>query len=202
MVAAAGCIAGSGLAAALRLPDADGCRRPIVLQRGHATVIDGVPLLQLLRLAGGAPVEVGTARTCAADELAAVLTAGAAAGLFVAAEASEGLVDLPRFLWACRQARVPSIVLCGPALGPLAALDAGADLALVDPALVYDGPSAGLIAGGRGLVAACKIQERGLGGLFRLEPATLAAIIAAIEAAAVDIAAGRAMPDPPCGPAP
>lgn len=196
VVATAACVAGHDLAAVRRLPAASGRERRVVLQRAHAGEVEGVPVLQLLALAGAEPVEVGTARACSPDELGATLARGAAAGLFLAPAAAEGSVDLPRFAWACRQAGVPAVVVCGPGLGPLAALDAGAELALFDPAELCGGPSAGLVAGAAARVAACALQDRGLGALFRIDPGVLEAALLAIEAAARDPADGRALPPP------
>lgn len=197
VVAAAACVAGHDLAAVRRLPAASGRERRVVLQRAHAGEVEGVPLLQLLALAGAEPVEVGTAWACSPDELSAILARGAAAGLFLApAAAAEGAVDLPRFAWACRAAGVPAVVVCGPGLGPLAALDAGAELALFDPAALCGGPPAGLVAGAAARVAACALQDRGLGALFRVDSGVLEAALLAIEAAARDPADGRALPPP------
>jgi L-seryl-tRNA(Ser) seleniumtransferase len=196
VVAVAGCVTGSDLATALRLPDVDRRERRIVLQLGQAAELGGVRLLQVLRLAGAQPVTVGMARACNEDELAATLAEGASAGLFVADPANDatGLVPLAPFVWACRRAGVPSLVLVPGGL-PLAALDAGADLVVVDVARVYGGPEAGLIAGRADLVAACALQERGLGALFRPAPETVAGSLATVRRASLDLAGGLAVAD-------
>jgi seryl-tRNA(Sec) selenium transferase len=194
IVAAAACIAGSDLAAVQRLPDAAGRRHRIVLQRGQAVELGAVPLLQLLRLAGAEPVEVGTARACAPDAFAAALSTGTAAGLCLAGAEPE-LVDMARCVWACSAAGVPSLVLADATTGPLAALDAGADLVVIDVAALYGGSEAGVIAGRADLVAACTLQERGLGALFRATPRAVAATLEAVRAAA-ELAGALALPDP------
>jgi L-seryl-tRNA(Ser) seleniumtransferase len=192
LMAIGGCIAGPDLAAVLRLPEVGGRERRVVLQRGQVRALEGAPLLQILRLVGAEPVEVGDAT----DELAAFLAAGAAAGLWLAGQTASGSpVDLPGFVWACRTAGVPSVVVCAEPTGPLAALDVGADLALADSAALHGGPAAGLILGRSDLVRRCAIQERGIGALFPTDEATLAAIVAAVEAAAGDPAGGRAVAD-------
>lgn len=192
IVAAAACIAGLDLAAVRRLPQAHGLERRLVLQRRHVVEVEGVSLLQLLRLAGAIPVETGAASGCGTDELAAHLAQGAAAGLFVAEGAAPG--ELPAFVWACREARVPALVLADPTVGPLAALDAGADLVVVDVARTYGGRALGLIVGREPLVRACALQERGLGALFRAGAEELKGTVAAVEAAAVELAGGLAVP--------
>lgn len=196
-MAAAACVAGDGLAAIQRLPEATaGRERRIVVQAGQMAALGGLPLRQLLRLAGAVPVEAGAGAACAADELGALLAEGAAAALCRwDGQGGHGLVDLAGFAWACRQAGVPALVVCEDAGRPLPALDAGATLVLLDPATLFGGPSAGLILGEAAAVGRCRLQERGLGALFACPPATLAAVLAAVGHGAGDLAAGLALPD-------
>jgi D-glucosaminate-6-phosphate ammonia-lyase len=193
VVAVAGRVAGMDLAAARRLPDAAGRERRVVLPRAQVVELAGCSVLQLLRVAGAEPVEVGTVERCAVEELAAVLAEGAVAGVHV--ERGPSPIGMAPFIWACRGAGVPAVVLGTGSAGPLAPLDAGADLLVLDVARCYAGPSAGLIVGRRDLVAACALQEQGIGALFRPDPETVAATLEAVRAAAADLAAGHAVPD-------
>jgi D-glucosaminate-6-phosphate ammonia-lyase len=192
-VAVAGCVAGMDLAAVRGLPEVAGRERRVVLPRGQVVELGGVSVLQLLRLGGARPVEVGTVERCAVEELAAALAGGAAAGVYVDGGAAP--VGMAAFVWECRRAGVPALLAGAGAGGPLAALDAGADLLVLDVSRCYGGPPAGLIAGRLDLVAACALQEQGIGALFRPDPQTVAATLEAVQAAAADLAAGRAMAD-------
>jgi D-glucosaminate-6-phosphate ammonia-lyase len=192
-VAVAGCVAGLDLAAVRGLPEVAGRERRVVLPRGQVVELDGVSVLQLLRLGGARPVEVGAVERCAAEELAAVLAGGAAAGLYV--DAGHAPVGMAPFVWECRGAGVPALVVGVGAGGPLAALDAGADLLVLDVSRCYGGPPAGLIAGRGDLVAACALQEQGIGALFRPDPGAVAATLEAVRSAAADLAAGYAVAD-------
>lgn len=164
LAAVAGCVAGDDPAAVRALPDALGRPDRVVVQRGDVVDIGGGSILQLLRLAGAEPLEVGAVDRCDTDELRAAL-AGAAAGLFVwRAPAPAGLVDLPGFAWACREAGSACVVaLRGPAGTVAAALDAGARLVVADAAEVFGGPPLGLVAGAAPLVRACRAQADGVG---------------------------------------
>jgi L-seryl-tRNA(Ser) seleniumtransferase len=90
---------------------------------------------------------------------------------------------------------VPALVVGAGAGGPLATLDAGADLLVLDVSRCYGGPPAGLIAGRGDLVAACALQEQGIGALFRPDPETVAKTLAAVRAAAANLTAGYAVAD-------
>lgn len=183
VTAVAACLAGRNLAAVRRLPDTGGRERRVVVPLGQMRAVDGVLLEQLVRLAGAAPVLVGTAAACEADELAAFLAAGAAAALWLEPEAGAGPMEMARFVWTCRAAAAPAIVVTGARTGVLSVLDAGATLAIVDGAS-YGVADAGVIAGQADLVAACRGQERGIGALFRADSERALAILAAVRRAA------------------
>ncbi len=116
------------------------------------------------------------------------LAGGAAAGLHIERDGSADAkgVGMARFVWQCRQASVPSIVVLVGSTGPLAALDAGADLVVLDVGRAYGGSPAGVIAGRAELVSACALQTRGLGALFVTSHDVLAAALATIRAASGD----------------
>jgi seryl-tRNA(Sec) selenium transferase len=176
----------------LRLPDAGRREHRIVVQRGHVVELGGLSVAQILRIAGALPVEAGTVGRCREPELTALLAEGAASGLFIEAARGSELLGMAEFVWACRRAGVPSVVVAADV--PLAALDAGADLVVVDVAQAYGGQELGLIVGHAEALAACTLQQTGLGALFRASDESLAAVVTAVRTAAADLAAGRAVP--------
>jgi L-seryl-tRNA(Ser) seleniumtransferase/D-glucosaminate-6-phosphate ammonia-lyase len=172
-VAAAACLAAGG----------SSCR--IVLQRGHVVDIGDGSIPGLLRLAGAEPAEVGAVNLCRLADLRAALTAtGAAAGLFVLGPAAPaGLVDLPGFVWCCREAgRTALVAIQGKEASPGAALDAGADLVVADAAEALGGPPLGLVAGRASLVRACLAQRDGLGRVALPRAAEVEALRSALAA--------------------
>ncbi len=195
VVAVAAAITGTDVAAVLRLPDPTGRERRLVVQRSHVVEVSGVALTQLVRFAGGVPVEAGTAERCHATDLGALLADGATCGLFVEPKrrGAGEVVGMAEFVWACRRAEIPSIVMQTGA--PLAALDAGADLVLVDAAAAYGGTAIGLLAGRVDLIAACRLQERGIGALFPAGPDAVADVVKLARAAATDFGSGFAVAD-------
>src|SRR5690606_34995178 len=67
---AAAVIVGHDPVAIESVPDVRTARREIVLQKSHA-VHFGAPIIQMLRLGGGIPVEAGSSNRCSDDQLAA-----------------------------------------------------------------------------------------------------------------------------------
>ncbi|MFO1066993.1 MAG: hypothetical protein U1E14_00530 [Geminicoccaceae bacterium] len=169
--------ANGGAALLLAVAAAVPCGERLVLQRGHVVDLGGSPL-DIVRLAGAVPVEVGFADACGEKALGAAM-AGARAGLFVGGVAADGLLDLPRFAWACHQAGVPAIVHLNSGRDWTARLDAGADLVVVD-LMRSAGVDGGLVLGRADLVAMARERlaavpsllapPAGLAATFRLEP--------------------------------
>lgn len=174
--------AGALLAAAACL--AGGSADRIALQRGHVVDISGGSIPRLLRLAGAVPVEVGAVDRCQPEELrAALLEPGTAAGLFVLGQATPaGLLDLPRFAWACREAGRTALVAIRGAASPAAALDAGADLVVADASDALGGPPLGLVAGRASLVSACLNERDGVGRVALPRAAEVGALRSALAA--------------------
>jgi seryl-tRNA(Sec) selenium transferase len=166
IVAVAALITGSDRAAIADLPRIRGRPRHLVIQRGHVVGIGGGSLLQLLRLTGARPVEVGAADACRTEELAVALAGSALGGLCVAARSiAAGLIGIAPFAWACREAGVPSLALFLDPTDPAPALDAGIDLVVMD-----EGPH-GVIAGRAAMIEACRLQAHGVGRAFLPHPA-------------------------------
>lgn len=163
---------GAGLIAATAA-----CGQGVVIQRGHVVDIGGSPL-RLIALAGCRAVEVGLVDRCDAVE---VEEAAAEVGLFVAEAARPGLVDLPSFLWACRRAGRPAIVYLGTQTAWIPALDAGADLVVVDLGRSVGTPGA-VVAGRAGLVGRVRAFVESLSVLLAAPPEILAAATVQLEA--------------------
>jgi seryl-tRNA(Sec) selenium transferase len=183
VVAAAACVAGQDPRAVRLLPGPGGGRPDrVILQRGHVLDLGGGSVPQLLRLGGASPAEVGSADRCGPEELDAAL-ADAAGALFVAsAAAAPGLLPLGPFAWRCREAGRPSIVaILDGAASHAAALDAGADLVVLDGSAL-GGPPCGIVAGSERLVRACLAQDRGVGRALRARPDDADRLAAALAA--------------------
>jgi seryl-tRNA(Sec) selenium transferase len=151
---AAGCAWAAAGLVRLAGPAAAGERPGIVLPTAHLTRLGGAPLAALLRLGGAHPVPVGTVRDCPEEELREALGA-AAAGLLVVDAGLTEVVAPARFLWLCREAGRPALVL-DPASGRWPAwADGGAALVLSDGAALA-GVASGILAGAAAAIAACR----------------------------------------------
>lgn len=148
-LAAASAWAVGGLVA-LRAPE-----RRIVVPLAHLGRIAGAPLADLVRLAGAWLRPVGTVDACAEAAFARALDEKPAAALLYLDGKLPEVLAPARFLWLCRQAQVPAVVL-DPNSGRWAAwADGGAALVVLDGGALL-GVEVGLIAGSAEAITACR----------------------------------------------
>lgn len=181
-LAVAACMTGVDLAAIGRLPDASGLKRRIVMQAGHDFSC-GAPARQLVALSGAELVFVGDADGTPPEALRAALRGGVAAGLYVEGDPQprRGLLDLPDFTRLCHEAGVPVIVDAAAQHELRSYVADGADLLIKSAQKIHAGLTAGIMAGRRGLVHACLLQERGIGRPMKAGKEGIVAVVAALR---------------------
>jgi len=130
-IAVAAVMTGRNLGRVEQLPDTNGMRNEIIMQRGHE-VTYGQLVSQNVRLVGAKVVEIGAALQCGTYQLRAAITERTAAALFVVSHltAQHRLIDLEAFCDICHRHELPVIVDAASQADPRLYLKAGADLVL------------------------------------------------------------------------
>lgn len=179
----AAAMAGSDPARIAALPDTAGLRNRVVLPAGHA-VNYGHSLEQAVRLAGATPVLVGDAAGCSTTDIADELRhPDTGCLLLVVSRLTRGApVDLDAAIRAAHDADIP-VVIDGAAqiFRAQELIAAGADLLIVSGQKYLASPTAGLVFGRSGLVAAVRAQDKGIGRGMKASKEALAGVIAALE---------------------
>lgn len=162
MAVTAACLAGSDPARIRALPDVDGPRRAVLIQRSHRNPYD-----QAIRAAGARLHEIDT--TAAAME--AAIGPATAAVAFFAHAAADGL-PLAEVVAIARRHGVPVIVDAAAELPPVsnlrAFLTAGADAAIFSGGKDIRGPqSTGLVVGRADLIRAAALNSSPNAGIGR-----------------------------------
>ncbi len=165
-----------------RLPDTQGLRNEIVLQKGHV-VNYGSLITGDIRLSGARPVEIGAAFDAAPYQLRAALGPATAAALYVVSHhtAQSGMIALKDFIHEAHAAGVPVIVDAAAEYDWPGMIAAGADLVLFSAQKAMGGPTAGLIAGRADLVRACAAQRYGVGRPMKAGKEAVIGAIAALQ---------------------
>jgi D-glucosaminate-6-phosphate ammonia-lyase len=181
-LAIAATMTGSDLDRIARLPDAQGMRDRVAVQRGH--LIDyGAPVAQAIRLAGASVLGVGLKERAEPEELEAALAHSPAAALYVVSHhtVQTGQIALPAFAANCREHRVPLIVDAASEHDLRGFIAAGADIAIYSAHKFLGGLTAGIVAGRKALVRAAYLQNGGIGRGMKVGKEGIAATIAALE---------------------
>ena len=107
----AGCMTGKNLARIERLPDPEGLKNEVILQRGHNVTYGGY-VEQHIRTIGATTIEIGAANECGVYQLEDAITDKTACALYVVSHhtVQSGLIDLSSFAAACHARGVPVIV--------------------------------------------------------------------------------------------
>lgn len=182
-ICVAAAMTGADLLAIERLPDAGGLKNEVIIQAGHM-VAYGAPVEQGIRLAGARVVMVGQATATRAYQLAGAVTANTAAAMYVVSHhtVQHGMIGLPAFVAAMHDRGVPVIVDAASEYDLRGFLDAGADLVCYSSHKFLGGPTGGIVAGGKDLVRAAYLQNRGIGRGMKVGKEGIAGTIAALEA--------------------
>jgi len=178
-LAVAACMAGTQPARVAQLPDREGLPFRVPMLAAHA-VHYGHPIVQAIRLAGAQPV------LCPSPEALRAALAGPDIACVLAVEshlASGSGADLTRELvQLARAARVPLVLDAAAQDWRAAQLVAGgADLVLLSAQKYLRAPTAGLVLGRAGLVAAVDAQHAGIGRAMKPTKEALAGVIAALD---------------------
>lgn len=184
VIAVAAAMTGENLQAVQRLPlDTDGLRTEIVIQRGH-DVNYGNAISQAARMAAATPLLCGTELEVTAGQVADAITDRTAAGLFVVSHsaAQSGRLGLREFTALFHARNLPVIVDAASEYDLTGFLAAGADLVIYSGHKFLGGPTSGIIAGRASLVAACRLQNNGLGRAMKVGKESIAGLIAALDA--------------------
>jgi L-seryl-tRNA(Ser) seleniumtransferase len=182
-IATAACMTGPDLSKISRLPDAEGLANEVLLQQAH-DVNFGVPISQMVRLAGASVVRLGTANHCDAFHLRGALSPRTAAVLFVvngAVNCVADLVPLAQCVEIAGATNVPIIVDAAAETDVRPFLQAGASIVISSGHKAMGAPTSGLLCGRKQLIRACYLQNWGIGRAMKVGKEGIAGLIAAVE---------------------
>lgn len=161
-IAAAAAMTGSDLKKIEQLPDTSGMKGEILLPGTH-DVWFGAKVGQMIRLSGARLVEKAGPKVAAA--------------VFVSSHHVHSDLRLEDLLGK----GMPVIVDAAGSVDIAPFLRAGAALVLASAQKNFLGPTAGIVAGRKDLVAACLAQERGIGRAMKAGKESVAGVIAALR---------------------
>jgi L-seryl-tRNA(Ser) seleniumtransferase len=175
---------GNDIARVFQLPDTDGMRHRVLIQKGHC-VQYGAPINQAIRLAGATAIEVGVVNGCLPEELRHELQKGDVAAVLAVEShhtVQSGWVKLPQLIELVHEFDVP-VIVDGAAqdLRLREIIGYGADLLIVSAHKYLCSTTGGVVAGRKELVDAVYLQNKGIGRGMKAGKEAIFGAMAALE---------------------
>jgi D-glucosaminate-6-phosphate ammonia-lyase len=179
----AACMTGTDFGRVRQLPDTNGMKNEVVIQKGHCVEF-GAPIEQMIRVSGARVVEIGTVNQTRISDLEHALNENTAAGMFVISHhtVQYGYIQLQEFVETCHARGVPVIVDGAAQAHQVQRIaESGADLIVVSGQKYLDAPTSGIVCGRKEYVEATALQNKGIGRAMKLGKEGMFGTIAALE---------------------
>lgn len=179
----AACMSGADMGRIYQLPNTDGMKNEVVIQKGHS-VNFGAPIEQMIRLAGATVREVGTVNRTTPAQIAHAFGPNTAAAMFVISHHTTlyGYVQLGEFVELCHAHGIPVIIDAAAQDHQIERLVAtGAELIVLSVQKYLAGPTGGIVCGRRDLVEAVYKQNQGIGRTMKIGKEGIFGAMACVE---------------------
>ena len=186
MLAAAGCMTGTDRSLMKRLPNTQGMKNEVIIQRGHRNDYD-----QAVTTAGARLLEVGFVYQTHPWEIEGAISEATAAILYIShmRGAQAGMVTLPEIIQIARAKSIPVVVDAATQIPPATNLTRftamGADLVVYSGGKAIRAPSAsGFVCGRQSLIEACAMQafpHHGIGRPMKVGKEEIVGLITALQ---------------------
>lgn len=175
-------ITGDNITLIEKMPNSEGMKNEIVLQKGHA-VNFGADVCQMLRIGGGVPVEAGCANKVTPDHIRGCINEKTAALFYVKSHhaVQKGMVSLEDMIAIAHQYKLPIIVDAAAEEDITRYVAMGADMVCYSGAKAFEAPTSGFVTGRKDLIHAAKKQYKGLGRPMKVGKECMMGLTKALE---------------------
>ena len=181
-IAVAAVIAGTDLTLIERLPNSNGKKSEIILQKGHS-VHFGASIVQMITLGGGKVVEVGQANHVEKCHIEQAITDNTAALFYVKSHhaVQKGMQSIETMATIAKMYNLPLIIDAAAEEDFRKYIAKGADLVVYSGGKALGGPTSGMICGRADLSAACRMQYKGIGRAMKVGKEGIIGLMTALE---------------------
>lgn len=182
LISTAATVAGDDLGLIQRMPDSQGLKNEIIIQKGQA-ISFGIPITQLIRMGGGVPVEVGSANKTFVSHIESAISEKTAALMCVKSHhvQQESTASLQEMVDIAHAHGLP-IILDAAAEEDLKKYVAmGFDMVIYSGAKAVEAPSSGFITGKKKYIDLCKKQYEGVGRAAKIGKECMTGLAKAVE---------------------
>lgn len=181
-ISIAAVIAGKNLSLIERIPDTEGLRNEIIIQKGHL-VHFGASIGQMIRIGGGKVVEVGQANKVEKDHVEQAVTDKTAAIIYIKSHhaVQKGMQSIEAMMDVAKRHQIPFIIDAAAEEDFKKYIEMGTDIVIYSGGKALEGPTSGLICGKKELMEACRKQYKGVGRPMKIGKEGIAGLITALR---------------------
>jgi len=181
-IATAAVIVGENLALVERVPNTDGLKNEIILQKGHS-VHFGAAIVQMITLGGGKVIEVGQANHVEKDHIIGAINDKTAALFYVKSHhaVQKGMQSLETMIAIAKEKNIPIVVDAAAEEDFRYYIKSGADIVIYSGGKALEGPTSGLICGRDDLIKACHQQYKGIGRAMKVGKEAMIGLMTALD---------------------
>jgi uncharacterized pyridoxal phosphate-dependent enzyme len=175
-------ITGTNLSFIERIPNSDGLRNEIIIQKGHCAHF-GASIKQMITIGGGKVIEVGHVHDVKKQHITEAVSENTAAFFYVKSRhaAQKGMQSLETMLSIARDRGIPLIIDAAADEDLRKYIAMGADLVIYSGGKAIEGPTSGLICGRSPLIEACRAQYKGVGRPMKVGKEAIAGLMVALR---------------------
>jgi uncharacterized pyridoxal phosphate-dependent enzyme len=181
-ISTASVIAGKNISLIERMPNSEGLKNEIIIQKGH-NVHFGGSIDQMIRLGGGAIVEVGSANQVESDHIEGAITDKTAALIYIKSHhaVQKGMQSIEKMLQLAKKHNLP-LIIDGAAENDFKKyISMGADIVIYSGGKALEGPTSGFICGKKDHMEACRKQYKGIGRAMKVGKESISGLIVALN---------------------
>lgn len=181
-ISTAAVIAGTNLNLIERMPNSEGLKNEIIIQKGHNVNFGGT-IEQMIRLGGGKVVEIGSVNKVELEHIEQAINDKTAALFYVKSHhaVQKGMQSIESMLSIAKKYRLP-LIIDGAAEDDFKKYIAlGADIVIYSGGKALGGPTSGFICGKREYMEACRRQYKGIGRAMKVGKEAIAGLIVALN---------------------
>ena len=181
-ISVAALITGKNLSLIEKLPNSQGLKNEIILQKGHSVHYGG-SLPQMVTLGGGVVIEVGHANKTEPDHIRGAITDQTVALMYVKSHhaVQKGMQSLATMLEIAKEASLPLIIDAAAEEDFKKYGTCGADLVVFSGGKALGGPTCGMVCCRKELTDACQAQYKGIGRAMKAGKESMIGLIAAMK---------------------
>lgn len=181
-IAVAAVLSGTDLTKIERLPNSDGLKNEVILQKGHS-VNFGASIAQMITLGGGKVIEVGQANHVEKCHIEQAITDKTAALFYIKSHhaVQKGMQSIESMVSIAKKYHLPFIIDAAAEDDLRKYVATGADIVIYSGGKALGGPTSGFICGRADLMKACRTQYKGIGRAMKVGKEGIIGLLTALE---------------------